>query len=169
MEEINSIALKIREYRKVQNMSQEELAEKSGINISTIKKYEVGNRNPKPDQLLKISNALGVSINEFLDFEISTISDVMSILMKLDEQTDMQIRGKKNKKGEYIPESITLSFSDTKINQALSSYLYSKDEMDQIQSGADKDSNSEIRTKSYILLDDIKIKLLISSDEISQK
>ena len=28
-------------------------------NSATIKKYEYGIRNPKPDQLLKITNALG--------------------------------------------------------------------------------------------------------------
>jgi len=33
-------------------MSQDELAEKSGINISTIKKYKTGYRIPKPEQFL---------------------------------------------------------------------------------------------------------------------
>ena len=32
--------------------------------------YEYGIRNPKPDQLLKIANALGISINIFMDFDI---------------------------------------------------------------------------------------------------
>ena len=53
-------------------MSQETLGELSGIHYATIKKYELGIRNPKPEQLLKISNALGISINVFLDLDIST-------------------------------------------------------------------------------------------------
>lgn len=57
----------------------------SGINSATIKKYEYGIRNPKPDQLLKIANALGISINIFMDFDIETVSDVLSLLFKLDD------------------------------------------------------------------------------------
>ena len=97
MTNTDPIADKIRTFRKEQNMSQDDLATKSGINVSTIKKYEIGDRKPKLDQLLKIASALGVSINEFLTFEISTIGDVLSILMRLDEQTDMDITSKKAK------------------------------------------------------------------------
>lgn len=50
-----SIADKIKRYRKINNMSQEELSTLSGINVSTIKKYECGYRNPKPEQLVKIA------------------------------------------------------------------------------------------------------------------
>ena len=42
-----------------------------------------GSRNPKPDQLLKIANALGVSINVFTDFDIETASDVLTLLCDL--------------------------------------------------------------------------------------
>lgn len=42
------------------------LGQLAGIDGTTIRKYELGSRNPKPDQLLKIANALGVSINFFL-------------------------------------------------------------------------------------------------------
>ena len=33
----------------------------SGINVGTIRKYELGIRNPKPDQLEKIATALGLN------------------------------------------------------------------------------------------------------------
>ena len=164
MDNTNSIALKIKNYRKIQNMSQEELAEKSGINVSTIKKYEAEYRNPKPDQLIKIAEALNVSIYEFMDFEITTISDVMSLLTKLDKQTEMQIKGEKDSDGNYIPESITFSFSDNKINQSLAAYLYYKNQMEQIQTSTTKDVNSETIFSDYI-----KSQSLISSDKISKK
>ena len=48
MEDSNVIGLKIRNYRKAQNMSQIELSELSGINISTIKKYETDDNYIKP-------------------------------------------------------------------------------------------------------------------------
>ena len=72
-------------------MSQETLGELSGNHYATIKKYELGIRNPKPEQLLKISNALGISINVFLDLDISTVSDVLSLLFKMDDEIDMNI------------------------------------------------------------------------------
>ena len=39
-----------------------QLSIKSGINLSTIKKYETDNRNPKLEQLEKIAAALDVSV-----------------------------------------------------------------------------------------------------------
>lgn len=118
-----TIGEKIREFRKAKNMSQDDLATASGIYLSTIKKYENGSRNPKPDQLLKIAEAIGVSINMFLDFEINTISDVISLIMKLDEQTHMSIQAQTDKDDNIIPNTITLSFSDESINSAIASYL----------------------------------------------
>ena len=84
-------------------MSQDKLSSRSGINLSTIKKYETGYRNPKPEQLLKISSALGVSINAFIEFDISTVSDVISLPMRLDEQTDMIGTGEKIIPGITFP------------------------------------------------------------------
>ena len=43
----------------------EQLNEKSGINLSTLKKYETDNRNHKLEQLSKIAEALEVSVFEF--------------------------------------------------------------------------------------------------------
>lgn len=123
----NEIAGKIKKYRKAKNMSQEMLAEASGIHISMIKKYESGIRNPKPDQLLKIANALGMSINALYFHEINTISDVITLLINLDEQTALNITGQRDESGNYIPDSIYLSFDDDKINEVLSKYLAYKD------------------------------------------
>ena len=72
---------KIKYFRNMRGISQETLGQLSGINSATIKKYEYGIRNPKPDQLLKIANALGISINIFMDFDIETVSDVLSLLL----------------------------------------------------------------------------------------
>ena len=81
-----TIGEKIKYFRNMRGISQEMLGQLSGINPATIKKYEYSIRNPKPDQLLKIANALGISINIFMDFDIETVSDVLSLLFKMDEQ-----------------------------------------------------------------------------------
>jgi transcriptional regulator with XRE-family HTH domain len=82
-----SIAEKIKRYRKLKDMSQDELSRLSGINVSTIKKYECGLRNPKPDQLLKIASALGVSVNSFLSYDITSLSDILCLIVKLHKET----------------------------------------------------------------------------------
>lgn len=121
-----TVGEKIKYYRNIRGISQEMLGNLSGINPATIKKYEYGIRNPKPDQLLKITNALGISINLFMDFDIETVSDVLSLLFKLDEQIDMKFEAEKDENGEFIPFTVKLSFQNAAINQKLCTYLKAK-------------------------------------------
>ena len=72
MDNRHSIGSKIQKYRKLKDMTQDELSKQSGIYLSTIKKYESGERNPKPDQLQKIAEALGISVTVFLDYDINS-------------------------------------------------------------------------------------------------
>ena len=69
MEDIerSNLARTIKKYRKARKLTMEQLSEKSGINLSTLKKYETDNRNPKLEQLSKIAEVLEVSVFEFLD------------------------------------------------------------------------------------------------------
>lgn len=172
MPDKSNVALKIKKYRKEQNMSQEELSNKSGINISTIKKYESGYRNPKPDQLLKIASALGVSINVFFDFEINTISDVISLLIRLDEQTDMNWSGEKDDSGSYIPDTISFSFTDNKINEALCTYLNYKENTKGVSASEEPDASKEtidyMVNEDDILLEEAKNRLLLFNEQINK-
>ena len=102
MDNRHSIGSKIQKYRKLKDMTQDELSKQSGIYLSTIKKYESGERNPKPDQLQKIAEALGISVTVFLDYDINTISDVLSLVMKLNEQSPLKISADKDKDGNWI-------------------------------------------------------------------
>ena len=123
-----TVGEKIRTYRTMRGISQKTLGELAGgINEVTIRKYEAGDRNPKPDQLLKIANALGLSINLFMDFDIETVSDVLSLIFKMDEQVDMEFLGKKNKEGIYNPDSITIKFNNPAINRKLATWARTKD------------------------------------------
>ena len=51
----------IRQLRTNRGLTQRQLAEKSGIIETTIRKYELGTQNPKIENLSKIADALGVS------------------------------------------------------------------------------------------------------------
>lgn len=173
MQDQSSIAYKIRKYRKEKNMSQDELSTLSGINISTIKKYESGARNPKPDQLLKITNALGISINAFMEFELTTISDVISLLMRMDEQTDMNWTGQKDSDGNYIPSSISLSFNDAKLNEALSAYMQyreSKITVSTLATDNNEEACADIALENHDMnLEDTKNRLLLFNDTLQKK
>ena len=123
-EERSELANKIKEYRKLRNMTAQDLSEKSGINLSTIKKYETDGRNPKIEQLQKIADALEVSVFEFLDIEIKSVSDILSLLNKMNESTSMnwvidEETGKAN-----------ISFNINEINKSLCDYtLFNNDEL----------------------------------------
>ena len=56
----------IRRFRKRDGMTQEQLAEKAGINQKQISKIESGRIQARLSTYLRIANALGVSIDHFL-------------------------------------------------------------------------------------------------------
>lgn len=55
----------IRKERKKQQMTQKELAEKCGIDVANIRKYENGRQRPKLETVEKISKALNLRLKDF--------------------------------------------------------------------------------------------------------
>lgn len=86
------VGKKIRAYREFRGYSQKQLAELSGINVGTIRKYELGIRNPKPDQLERIATALGLNVIVFLDFNLETVGDVLSLLFAIDDSVNLSLK-----------------------------------------------------------------------------
>ncbi len=163
-----TVGEKIRAYRKMRGISQKMLGKLAGgINEVTIRKYEAGDRNPKPDQLLKIADALGISINIFMDFDIETLSDVLSLIFKMDEQLDVEFTGKKNKKGEYAPDSIFLKFNNPLINDRLAKWARTRDLVQQTVDARDEfDTEEEYQNEVADMrekADEIKQHLMDSS------
>lgn len=64
-----SLGKKIKYLREVKNLTQEKLAEKSGLSLDFIGKIEVNINHPGLKSLLKISNALNIEIKELFDFK----------------------------------------------------------------------------------------------------
>ena len=62
-----------------------------------------------------------------MDFDIETVSDVLSLIFKMDEQLDIEFTGKKNKKEEYDPDSIALKFNNPTINDRLAKWTRTRD------------------------------------------
>ncbi len=122
-QEDHIIADKIKNFRKAKKMSQKELSERSGINLSIIKKYETGYRNPKPDQLEKIATALEISSAELLPINISNVNDILSLLMKIDEHTDLDWNIEKDDNDTLMPDTVTITFREKQLNEALIDYM----------------------------------------------
>ena len=99
------VGKKIRAYREFRGYSQIQLAELSSINVGTIRKYELGIRNPKPDQLEKIATALGLNVSVFLDFNIETVGDVLSLLFSIDDSVNLSL-------AETPDQKIALTFDN---------------------------------------------------------
>lgn len=74
---------KIRTLRKELGLTQKQLAEKSGIIETTIRKYESGAQNPKLNNLQKLATAFDIPLNDLLfpdgiDREFEMICDTLS-------------------------------------------------------------------------------------------
>ena len=128
-----TVGEKIKYYRNIRGISQEMLGNLSGINPAT-------------------TNALGISINLFMDFDIETVSDVLSLLFKLDEQVDMKFEAERDENGEFIPSTVKFSFQNAAINKKLCTYLKAKQIKENLENTKEKfdDENSYKETVAEI-------------------
>ena len=65
---LSSFGKKIFELRKQRNLTQEKFSEICGIHRTYTSSLESGTRNPSLTTLFRISNALGITLSELLDF-----------------------------------------------------------------------------------------------------
>lgn len=144
-EERSELANKIKDYRKLRNMTAQDLSEKSGINLSTIKKYETDGRNPKIEQLQKIADALEVSVFEFLDIEIKSVSDILSLLNKMNESTSM------NWVIDEETGKVSLSFEMSELNNVVCDYLLIKNDCTDTIIIEDQKAELDNRLKSLFI------------------
>ncbi len=73
MERSGSIARRIRAFRKLKGLTQLELAEKVNISIAVIGSIERGTRKPDERILLRIAEALDVSLEELTGAEAQNL------------------------------------------------------------------------------------------------
>ena len=101
----------------------------------------------------------------FLDFNINTISDVLSLIIKLDEQAPLKIQSATDSNGNYIPEGIQISFDDQNINKAICSYLEYKKQLSLMPHTPTDTSTAETQISP---IDKEKNKLLLNNDCIKK-
>lgn len=83
-----TIGEKIKCFRMLNHMTQKSLGEACGIGEATIRKYELGIRNPKQEQIHKIAKALHIPVCYLCLFQadenekIKEMSDIMKTVIK---------------------------------------------------------------------------------------
>lgn len=65
-------------------MTQKELADKCGLNESTIRNYELGNRYPNAATLMNIANNLNVSFYALSDPDVANIFSALHVLFDIE-------------------------------------------------------------------------------------
>jgi len=86
------IGKKIKEYRKIKDLTQENLGEKAGLHYTYIGQVERGEKEPSLKSLIKIANALGVNVDKLLiNYDLSSeagikISNITDLLLNRDEK-----------------------------------------------------------------------------------
>ena len=67
----NKLGKQIKELRNKQGLSQELLAENSGLSLRTIQRIENGETEPRGDTLKRLAGTLNIAPDDLLDWEIS--------------------------------------------------------------------------------------------------
>lgn len=78
------VGVLIRNFRIAAELTQKELAERCGLNESTIRNYELGNRYPDEATLLNIANHLNVSFFALSDPDVANIFSALHVLFDIE-------------------------------------------------------------------------------------
>jgi len=65
-----TIGEKIKTARTEKKITQKQLAESLGLTIATIKKYEKGDRTPRPETLKQLEKILGIELFELIENKV---------------------------------------------------------------------------------------------------
>ncbi len=75
-----NLAIKIKDLRNRRGFSQEQLSEESKLSLRTIQRIEKGESIPRGDTLVKLTQALGVTPDDLLEWEIPEDKGYLQLL-----------------------------------------------------------------------------------------
>lgn len=119
------IGNKIKEYRELNKMTQNDVAEILGVKPGTISKYELDIAEPNIESLKKLAEIFNVSVDELINdnqefFDISKIN----ILEVLREQKEMQLKGNLYHNTQVIFAYNTNHIEGSKLTEDQTRYIY---------------------------------------------
>lgn len=109
-----TIAERIRLTRQQKELSQKDLADKSGVNIKSLSRYELGSSVPPADALKAIAEALGVSADYLLNDKQVQIKDT-ELMQKFEVVQQLQGDAKR-----LVNNFLDMVIRDFKTKQAYS-------------------------------------------------
>ena len=144
-----TVGEKIKYYRELRRLNQQQLAQLSGVPLDSIKKYETGSRNPKLKPLEKIATALCVSVTAFHDTEVQTVGDVLPYFFTMAKLGEIQFHGSKNEHGTYDVNDLTFSFKSPVLKHFMKEWADKKAIIDHLRDEAEK--SPDANAKEYLL------------------
>ncbi len=138
------IGEKIKTFRELLGLTQIQLAELSKINVSTIRKYELGIRNPKPEQIERIANGLGITPFIFFNFKIETVGDVIALLFALDDTIDIEFDGEQIN-NKYTPDTISMKFKSKYLKDFMANWATMKGYLKSMENELPNIKNNSIK------------------------
>ena len=78
-----TIAEKLKQLRKDNNMTQEDLAEKLNVSRQTISKWETNTTIPDADSIVAISKLFNITTDELLDYRVETVQKKKQFIMDM--------------------------------------------------------------------------------------
>lgn len=78
------------QFRKKSGLSQEEVAEKLGVNRQTISKWETNDTIPNINQSKKLAKLYHISLDKLIDFDVE-MSKIETAIQNSDEKKDSKI------------------------------------------------------------------------------
>lgn len=144
-----NVGEKIKYYRELRGLNQQQLAQLSGVPLNSINKYEIGNRNPKLIALEKIANALCISVTAFHNTDLETVGDVLPYFFYIAKIGEIQFHGSKNEDGSYDSDTLSFSFKSPVLKHFLKEWADKKAIIDHLRDEAIKSPDDQV--KEYLL------------------
>lgn len=168
-----TIGEKIKCFRTLNHMTQKSLGEACGIGEATIRKYELGIRNPKQEQIRKIAKALHIGENLLMDLpfssiDIATVGDAMALFLLLEERLGVSYTAYKTLDGTSLDATtISIKFDNNDFNHLLAKWIYeseiSKNQKALTDANADRNSTElkdKINNLSKAIAEETKLRLI---------
>lgn len=144
-----TVGEKIKYYRELRGISQETLASLSKVSVSTLRKYEIGNRNPKIEQLQKIANGLQISINALSEINIQSVDEIAPYLFAIAKVGGIEFIGEKDENDKYIAETVSIKFKSDTLRNFIKEWADRKSIIDNLRLSAVESPDE--KTKEYLI------------------
>ncbi len=122
-----AIGERIKRIRNFRKLTQGELGAAVGLSDVRIRQYELGNRTPKEDTVMKLANALNCNYKNLTESNLYAAEDVIYTLFELDEHYDLSLHSIKDSDNE--PHT-AISFNYSLLDDFLNSWRKKKEELD---------------------------------------